>query len=59
MGVKRNLRLITKNHSADLEIGFLKKSISKAYGRATAMPTAWELIYNSNYKIMHGTQLVF
>ena len=43
MGVKMNLRLITKNHAADPEIGILTKSISKAYGRATAKPTAWEL----------------
>ena len=39
-----NLRIITKNHAADPEIGFLTKSISKLHGRATAMPTAWELI---------------
>ena len=39
-----NLRIITKNHAADPEIGFLTKSISKPSGRATAMPTAWELI---------------
>ena len=38
-----NLRIITKNHAADPEIGFLKKTISKPYGRATAMPTAWEI----------------
>ena len=37
MVVKRNLSLITKNHRADPEIGFLTKSISKSYGRATAM----------------------
>ena len=43
MGVKRNLRLISKNYEADPEVGFLTKSISKPYGRATAMPTAWEL----------------
>ena len=43
MGVKMNLRLITKNYAADLEIGFLIKSISKPNGRATAMPTAWEI----------------
>ena len=39
-----NLMLITKNHAADPEIEFLIKSISKTYGCATAMPTAWELI---------------
>ena len=43
MGVKMNLRIITKNHAADPEIGFRTKSISKPYGRATAMPSAWEL----------------
>ena len=31
-----------KSHAAYPEIGFLKKSISKPNGRATAMPTAWE-----------------
>ena len=43
MGVKMNLRIITKNHGADPEIEFLTKSISKPYGLATAMPPAWEL----------------
>ena len=42
MGVKINLRIITKNHEADLEIGALEKSIAKLFGRETAMPTAWE-----------------
>ena len=37
-----NLRL-TKIHAAGQEIGFLTKSISKSYGRATAMPPAWAL----------------
>ena len=32
-----------KNHAADPEIGFFTKSISEPYGRAAAMPTAWEL----------------
>ena len=41
--VKIYLRIKTKNHTADPEIGFLTKSISKPYGRATAMPTAWEI----------------
>ena len=49
MAVKMNLRIITKNHAADPEIGFLTKSISKPNGRATAMPTAWEL--NLRFKI--------
>ena len=43
MGVKMKLGIIMKNHAADPEIGFLIKSISKPNGRATAMPTAWEL----------------
>ena len=43
MGVKMNLRIITKNHVADPEIGFLTKSISKPNGYAKAIPTAWEL----------------
>ena len=42
MGVKINLRILTKNHAADPEKGLLKKSISKPFGRATAMPTALE-----------------
>ena len=45
MAVKMNLRIITKNHAADPEKGFLAKSISKSNGYATAMPTAWELIF--------------
>ena len=45
MAVKMNLRIITKNLAADSEIGFLAKSILKPNGRATAMPTAWELIH--------------
>ena len=43
MGVKMNLRLITKNHAADPEIGFLTISISEPYVRATAMTPAWVL----------------
>ena len=42
MGLKMNLRTITKNHAADPEIGFPIKWISKPYDRATAMPQAWE-----------------
>ena len=42
MTVKVNSRMITKNHAADPEIGFLIKSILKPYGRETAMPSAWE-----------------
>ena len=40
MGLRMNLRIITKNWiiTADPEIGFLPKSITKTYGRAMAMP---------------------
>ena len=47
MGLKMNLRIITKNRAADPEIGFLTKSILKSYGRAVAMPSAWELKKNT------------
>ena len=50
MTVKMNLRIITKNHPADPEIGFLTKSISKSNGCATAMPTAWELWQLGHFK---------
>ena len=43
IAVKMNLRMITKNHAADPEKGFLAKSISKSNGCTTAMPTAWKL----------------
>ena len=35
--------IITKNHAADPEKGFLSKSSSKSNGCGTAMPTTWEL----------------
>ena len=38
-----NLRIITKNHAADPEKGFVAKSISKPDGCATAMPKTSEL----------------
>ena len=43
MDVIINSRIITKNNAAYPEIGFLTKSISVPYGRATAMPLAWVL----------------
>ena len=43
IAVKMNLSIITKNHAADPVIGFLTKSISKLYGRATAVPPVSEL----------------
>ena len=52
MNVKINLRIITKNHEADPEIGFLEKSISKPNGRATAMLPAWELIGTFRHKTL-------
>ena len=56
MGVKINSRIITKNHAADPEIGFLTKSILKPYGLATAMPTAWKLILVSNRSSRQGPE---
>ena len=49
MAVKMNLTIITKNHAADQEIGFLEKSISKSNGCATAIPSEWELRADLNY----------
>ena len=43
MSAKMNLRIKTKNLAAEPKIGFRIKSIFEPYGRATAMPTAWEL----------------
>ena len=43
MDVKMILRIITKNHAADSEKGFLNKTLLKADGREAAMPIAWEL----------------
>ena len=45
MAVKMNLKIITKNHVADTENGFLAKSIPNSNGYATAMPTAWEFSF--------------
>ena len=56
MDVKRNLRIITKDHAADPEIGFLTKSISI---RATAMPPAWELNDRGYPKIGDHFFLIF
>ena len=44
VNVKMNLRIKNKNHVADREKEFLTKSISKPYGRTTAMPTVRALI---------------
>ena len=49
MGVKMNLRIITNNHAADREIGFLAQSISKPNGYAKAMPTALKLMNKSKF----------
>ena len=57
IAVKMNLRIITKNHTADPEIGFLTKWISKSYGRATAMPTVW-LFSSENFISYMLRQLV-
>ena len=50
ISVKMNLRIITKNHTADPEKGFLMKSILKPHSRAAAMPTAWQLTMPSSSK---------
>ena len=55
MAVKINLRIRTKNHAADPEIGFLPKSISKPGSHALTMPIAWELkflFFLSIYKVV-------
>ena len=43
MAVKMNLRMITKNHAADPEKGFVAKIDFKAVQPHVAMPQAWEL----------------
>ena len=40
--VCQNWKIRSTNNGAESEIGFLTKSISKPYGRGTAMPPAWE-----------------
>ena len=42
MILRRNKSLIMKIYAADPEIEFITKSISKPYGRETAMPPACE-----------------
>ena len=43
MDVTMNSRIATKNHAADSEKSFLKKTVLKADGREAAMPIVWEL----------------
>ena len=52
--------MITKNNAADPEKGFLAKSISESNSCATAMPTAWELIFfqNRNYLTPFSTSCI-
>ena len=50
-GCKNEYKDITKNRTADSEIGFLTKSISKPYDRSTAMPPAWELIREITFRL--------
>ena len=52
MSVKKNSRIITKNIAAGPEIEFLAKSISKSNGCVTAMPTALNLIWESEPQIL-------
>ena len=49
-----NFRIKPKNHAVDSVIGFLTKSISKPYSRATAMPPAWELTIKLTLDSIHG-----
>ena len=51
MGLKMNLRKITRNHEADPEIEFLTKSIRKPYERVTESPSASELEINLLYNV--------
>ena len=51
MFTKIKLRIVTKNHVADQETGFLTKSISKPSDRATAMPPAWELKFDNFWRV--------
>ena len=53
-----NLRIKTENHEAYPEIWFLTKSILKPYGRATAMPPAWELGERPKVFVSHILELV-
>ena len=67
MSVKMNVKITRKNHEADPEIRFLRKSILKSNARATAMPPTWGLrtcfckIYNffdyKNYSLAQETAL--
>ena len=41
-GCKKEFEDNNENHAGDPEIGFLTKSIYKAYVHLTAMPTAWK-----------------
>ena len=59
MAVKMNLRMITKNYAADLEIGFLAESISKSNGCATAMSTVLELSVIKILQIMNKSEIFF
>ena len=40
-----NFTIITKNHEADPEIRYLKKSIPEPFVRVTAIPPAWEFSF--------------
>ena len=46
MDLKIKLRIITKNHAAYSERGFLTKSISKPNGRVIAMPAVLKLSFS-------------
>ena len=52
-----NLKIITKNHAADPEIGFLTKSTSEPNDCATAIPTAWELRIKIRKHFQFGSRI--
>ena len=43
MGIKKNFRIITKNHAADSEKGFPQKIDFRDDGTHKSHPRAWEL----------------
>ena len=45
-GWRNEFKDINENHEADPDIKFLRKSISKSYGRGTAMPPALVLRFS-------------
>ena len=60
MDVKMNLRIITKNHTADSKIGSPLKINFRADWTHESIPTAWELNYETSLtRIFFGEALNF